>query len=85
MPNMPAMPQATGERHTRPGAGPPAGRAVVSATSWPLRPRSTPSQGSAAAKPSRAHSPMEIRQPCESATGTAISAGTTVPICTMVM
>ena len=97
MPNINAMPQATGERHARPAgrgaASSGASSSTVTAASC-TRARgeallrschSTRHHGTADAAANTAHSPSEMRQPAASITGTATSAGRMVPACSTVM
>ncbi len=81
---MPAMPHATGERHTRPGAGAEGGASRVPGFA-PRARWSTPIHGIAAANAHAAHRPIDQRHPAASATGTAARAGNTVPIWTPTM
>ena len=80
--NMPTIPHASDERQILPSEC--SCTATAPAAFLPSRSRrerTTPSHGTAAAKPTKAHMPIEMRHPCASATGTATSGGTIVLIC----
>ena len=97
MPNISAMPQATGDRQTRPRAAgadssgasspPVTARSCACAigVSWRRSIHSTPIHGSAAATANSDHRPSEICQLLAAITGTASRAGRMVPACRTVM
>ena len=97
MPNIKAMPQATGERQTLPvvGGGASSGASSEAETAWSwicargeslrLSTHSNASQGRVAMSAKTPHEPSDTRQPAATANGTAINAGRMVPNCSTVM